>query len=535
MRDAIIIGGGHNGLVAAAFLARAGLKPLVLERAERIGGCAITTEIVPGFRCPTLAHRAAIDRFVIRALDLERHGLEILRPAARLCAPTTEGRALVLWTDAAQAAREIASFSRGDAERYPGFLSSIAAVSGVLRSLITTLPPSIDHLSVAGVVDLLKTARKFRALGKADAYRLLRWLPMPAADFTREWFQSEPLGSAIAAGGTLGSFLGPRSGGSAAVLLWLAAGEGQPIAPGWSARGGVGAVSEALASAACQAGAEVRVGADVRQIVVQDGAATGVVLATGEVVTTRRVVSNADPRRTLLGLVDPVHLPPEFVRGVGNIRMRGTLAKINYAVSSLPQFAGAGGSSAGSKAGSDRPAAAALSGWLRLCPGMDALERAFDAAKYGAYSDDPWIELAIPSILDPGLAPDGQHVVSAYVQFAPFSLRGTTWDRERERLADVATATIARYAPGFEHLVVARQIITPMDLEATYGLTGGQIFHGELALDQLLSARPLLDWARYQTPIRNLFLCGAGAHPGSGLDGRAGMLAAKQIIKAARK
>jgi phytoene dehydrogenase-like protein len=526
MHDVVIIGGGHNGLVAAAFLARAGLKPLVLERAEQIGGCAITSEIAPGFRCSTLAHRAAIDPAIIRALDLARHGLEIIRPAARVWAPSEDGRALTLWEDGARAAREISAFSPEDAERYPGFLSSVAAICRVLRRLIETLPPSVDHLSAAGVIDLLKAARMFRALGKADAYRLLRWLPMPAADFTREWFESEPLASVIAAGGTLGSFLGPRSGGSAAVLLWLAAGEGHPIAPGWTARGGIGRVSDALASAARQAGAEIRVGAAVRQIVVQGQAATGVVLGTGEIVPARQVVSNVDPRRTLLDLVDVVHLPPEFVQAVRHIRMRGSLAKINFAVSSLPRFAGAGSD--------PREQEAALSGWVRLCPGMDALERAFDAAKYGGYSDDPWIELAIPSILDPGLAPAGQHVVSAYVQFAPHSLRGTTWDREREHVADVAAAAIARYAPGFEQTVVARQVITPMDLEATYGLTGGQMFHGELALDQLLSARPLLGWARYATPIRNLFLCGAGTHPGTGLDGRAGMLAAKQVIKAAR-
>jgi phytoene dehydrogenase-like protein len=527
MQDVVIIGGGHNGLVAAAFLARAGLKTLVLERAEQIGGCAITSEIVSGFRCPTLAHRAAIDPAILRALDLARHGLEIVRPAARVWAPSEDGRALTLWADATLAARQISAFSPEDAERYPRFLSSVAAIARVMRALIETLPPSVDHLSAAGAIDLLNAARKFRGLGKADAYRLLRWLPMPAADFTREWFESEPLAAVIAAGGTLGSFLGPRSGGSTAVLLWLGAGEGHPIAPGWTARGGIGRVSDALASAARQAGAEIRVGAAVRQIVVHGQAATGVVLTTGESVPARHVVSNADPRRTLLDLVDPVHLPPEFVQSVGHIRMRGSLAKVNFAVSSLPRLTGA--------SGSDRQEReAALSGWVRLCPGMDALERAFDAAKYGAYSDDPWIELAIPSILDPGLAPAGQHVVSAYVQFAPYALRGTTWACERERLGDVATATIGRYAPGFEQTVVGRQVITPMDLEATYGLTGGQIFHGELALDQLLSGRPLLGWARYATPIRNLFLCGVGTHPGTGLDGRAGMLAAKQVIKAAR-
>ncbi len=442
-------------------------------------------------------------------------------------APSEDGRSLTIWADATRAARAISAFSAADAARYPEFLTSVAAISRVLRTLMETLPPSVDHPSAAGVIDLLKTARRFRALGKPDAYRLLRWLPMPAADFTREWFESEPLSAAIAAGGTLGSFLGPRSGGSAAVLLWLGAGEGHPIAPGWTARGGIGRVSDALAAAARQAGAEIRLGAAVRQIVVEGQAATGVVLGTGEIVPARLVVSNADPRRTLLDLVEPTHLPAEFLQAVRHIRMRGSLAKINFAVSSLPQFTGAGGSDRQERE-------AALSGWVRLCPGTDALERAFDAAKYGGYSEDPWIELAIPSILDPGLAPAGQHVVSAYVQFAPYSLRGSTWDREREHLADIATAAIARYAPGFEQSVVARQVITPMDLEATYGLTGGQIFHGEIALDQLLSGRPLLGWARYATPIRNLFLCGAGTHPGTGLDGRSGMLAAKQIIKAAR-
>ena len=443
IRDTVIIGGGHNGMVAAAMLAKAGLKPLVLERSDRIGGCAITSEITPGFRCSTLAHRAAIDGDVIGTLNLERHGLDIIRPTARVCAPDTQGRALVLWTDTTRAALEIAAFSSRDAQRYPQFLSSVAAVSAVLRTLIARPPPSVHDLSASDVLDLFKAARTLRALGRTDAHRLLRWMTMPAADFVHEWFESEPLASTIAAGGTLGSFLGPRSGGSAAVLLWLGAGEGHPVAPGWTARGGIGAVSDALARAARQAGADIRVRAEVREILVQDGAATGVVLATGERIAAERVVSNLDPRRTLLGLVDPALLPPAFLHAARHIRMRGSLAKINYAVSSLPRFA-----SVGARAPAERDAA--LSGWVRLCPGLDALERAFDAAKYGGFAAEPWIELAIPSILDPGLAPPGGHVVSAYVQFAPYTLRGTTWDDERERLGDVATRTIARYAPGFE-------------------------------------------------------------------------------------
>jgi phytoene dehydrogenase-like protein len=286
----------------------------------------------------------------------------------------------------------------------------------------------------------------------------------------------------------------------------------------------MGALADALGSAARAAGAEIRLSADVRQIVVVDGAATGVVLATGERVDARHVVSSADPRRTLLGLVDPVLLPPEFVRRVQNIRMRGTLAKVNYAVSSLPGFT--------SLATVERSRqTAALSGCIRLASNMDAIERAFDAAKYGQYAEEPWIELTIPSIADPDLAPLGQHVVSAYVQFTPYNLRGTSWDAERDRLGDVATRTIASYAPGFDRSIVARQVITPLDLERTYGLTGGHIFHGELALDQLFIARPLLGWAGYRTPIRDLFLCGSGTHPGTGLDGRSGRLAAKEILR----
>lgn len=527
MRDAVIIGGGHNGLVAAAFLARAGLKPLVLERADGIGGCAITSDVAPGFRCPTLSHRAAIDPAIIRALDLERHGLQTIRPEALVFTPAADGRALTLWADAARAADEIAAFSPADAARYPRFLASVAAVSRVLRAVMAMPPPSLDDLSAVDVMELLKTSRRFRALGKTDAYRLLRWMPMAVADFAREWFESEPLCATVAADGLLGSPVGPRSPGSAAILLLLGAREGHPIAPGWTVRGGTGALSTALAGAARQAGAEIRTAAAVDKIIVKDGEATGIVLNGGEEILARHVISSADPRRTLLGLVDPVHLAPEFVRRVQNIRMRGTLAKINYAVSSLPGFAALG------RLDRDRQAAA-LSGCIRLGPDTDAIERAFDAAKYGGYSGEPWIELAIPSIADPDLAPAGQHVVSAYVQFAPYELRGTTWDGERERLGDVATRTIAKHAPDFEQSIVAREVITPLDLERRYALTGGHIFHGELALDRLLIARPLPGWARYRTPIRNLYLCGSGTHPGTGLDGRSGALAAKEIVKAAR-
>jgi len=351
---------------------------------------------------------------------------------------------------------------------------------------------------------------------------------MAAADLVSEWFESEPLRATIAAGGVLGSFLGPWSAGSAAQLLLLGAGEGHPVASGWFVMGGTGALSEALSAAARQAGVEIRTGVDVARIDAADGAAAGVTLASGESIAARAVVSNVDPKRTLLGLLDPVHLAPEFVRRVQNIRAHGTLAKVNYAVSALPRFSGL------ASLGSDEQAAA-LSGRIRLARNIDGIERAFDAAKYGTFAHEPWIELTIPSLADPGLVTQGGHVVSAYVQYAPYHLRDSNWNAERESLAIAATATIAHYAPGFHSAIIAREVITPFDLEHTYGLTGGHIFHGELSLDQWFVTRPALGWARYRTPIANLFLCGSGTHPGTGLDGRAGALAAKEIARALKR
>ena len=523
--DIIVIGGGVNGLVTATLLAKRGLKTLVLERSDRAGGCARTSEIAPGFECPTLAHAAALDPAIMRSLGLVKHGLRIVRSAADACAPTPDGRALVLWHDAARASQEIRAFSTRDAEQYPRFLHSVARISGVLRRLSAAAPPSIDDPGAGDLLAMLRAGRAFRALGKPDAYRLLRWLPMAVADLAGEWFESEPLRATIAASGILGSFLGPWSAGSAAVLLMLGAGEGHPIANGWFVAGGPGALADALAGAARQAGVEIRTDAEVARIEAADGAAIGVTLAAGETIAARAVASSADPKRTLLGLVDPIHLAPEFVRRVQNIRAHGTLAKVNYAVSTLPQFRGLAALGVSEQA-------AALSGRVRLARSIDGIERAFDAAKYGGFAAEPWIELTIPSLADPTRAKTGSHVVSAYVQYAPYHLRGTTWDAERDRLARAATDTISLYAPGFDASVVAREVITPLDLERTYGLTGGHIFHGELALDQLFVTRPLLGWARYRTPIRNLYLCGSGTHPGTGLDGRSGARAAKEIVKA---
>jgi phytoene dehydrogenase-like protein len=526
--DIIVIGGGHNGLVTAAFLAKAGLRVTVLERSDRIGGCARTNEIAPGFHCPTLAHIASIDPSIVRALALERHGLQIIRPDAEICSPSPGARALVLWRDQARAAREIGAYSAKDADKYPRFLESFARIGRVLDTVGGTVPPSIDEPTAGDLFGLIKTGRAFRALGKADAYRLLRWMPMAVADLVSEWFESEPLRATIAASGVLGAFLGPRSAGSSALLLWLGAAAGHPVATGWFARGGIGAIGGALSAAALEAGVEIRTGAEVERVTVSHASATGVVLSTGEQLSAKAVVSNLDPKRTLLSLVDPTHLEPSFLARVQHIRAHGTLAKVNYAVGTLPRFAGL----AGRGMEEER---AAMAGRVRLAANVDCLERAFDAAKYGRIADGPWIELTVPSVTDSSLAPEGRHVVSAYVQYAPYHLRGATWDEERHRLGDLATETIERYAPGFSASIIGRETITPLDLERTYGLTGGHIFHGELALDQLFMTRPLLGWARYSTPIRHLYLCGAGAHPGNGLTGRTGALAARTVGRSFRR
>ncbi len=526
--DVIIVGAGHNGLTAAAVLAKAGLRTIVLEASDRIGGAALSGEIVPGFTCSTLAHRANIDPAIAASLDLERHGLRVIRPEALVTSPTRDGRALTLWREPHRAAASLAAFSERDAAAFPAFLDSVRAVSAVLKSLMSSPAPDIDRPSAGDLVSLLRVTAAFRSLARTDAYRLLRWISMPVADFVTEWFESEPLRATVAASGVLGGFAGPRSAGTTAALLWLGAGADQPVVPGWMAVGGVGAVSAALGSAARAAGAEIRANARVLRVLVKDNRAAGVALESGEELRASSVMSTADPRTTMLTLVDPVHLPPEPARRIRNIRMRGTLAKINYAVSGLPAFSGV-------QADDESARRTRLGGVVRLAENLDAIERAFDAVKYGRISEVPWIELAVPSLADPSLAPPGAHVVSAYVQYVPASPAAVSQDGEGGRLADVATATIEAYAPGFGASVLARQVITPFDLQATYGLTGGHIFQGELALDQLLVGRPTLGWGRHETPILGLFLGGAGTHPGAGLDGRSGWQAAKAVLRATGK
>lgn len=520
--DVIIIGGGHNGLVAACYLAKAGLKTLVLERRATVGGGAITEEIHPGFRCSTLDHKAGpLLPQVIKDLDLKRHGLEVIKPEVRSLALNPNGPPLCLWEDQARAVNEINHVSTADAKSYPEFENSFARIGKVLAPLLAMTPPSIDSPAASELWGLGKMGLSFRSLGKQDAYRLLRWGPMAVADLVAEWFETETLRALIAARGIAGAFAGPWSAGTSTGLLWQAALDGHAIGSSSFLRGGMGAVSETLAKAAVSSGVEIRTSADVMRIETDAGKAARVVLKNGDEIAARAVVSNADPRTTLLKLVDPLEFDPSFLSKVQHYRAQGVSAKINLALSGLPSFVGIENGDGATK----------LSGRIHVGPDIDYLERAFDAAKYGDYSPAPYMDITIPSLTDPQLAPAGAHVMSVLVQYAPYKLKEGDWSSRREEFADGVMDVLATYAPNIKEMTLARQVITPLDLEQTYGLSGGHIHHGEQTLDQSFTFRPIIGWAQYRTPLKGLYLCGAGTHPGGGITGAPGANAAREIIK----
>jgi phytoene dehydrogenase-like protein len=441
-------------------------------------------------------------------------------PEARVLALGSDGRSLCLYNDVSRAVTEIEKFSARDAKNYPEFLKSFARIGKVLSPLVTMTPPSIDQPAVADVWQLGKMGLAFRGLGKKDEYRLLRWAPMAVADLVAEWFETELLRATVAARGIYGAFAGPWSAGTSLGLIWQAAFAGNPFSPTSFVRGGMGALTEALAAAASAAGAEVRTGAQVDQIINADSDKAQVVLANGEEIEARAIVSNADPRTTFLRLIDPVDLDPNFLMKVQNYRAHGTAAKINLALSGLPAFTGVNGN-----------ATSALAGRIHVGSDIDYLERAFDAAKYGEFSREPYLDITIPSLSDSSLAPEGQHVMSVFVQFAPFKLKQGDWATRREEFADAIIDQLNRYAPGLQELIIARQVITPHDLQETFGLNGGHIHHGEQSLDQFFTFRPLIGYAQYRTPLRRLYLCGAGTHPGGGITGVPGANAAREIVK----
>ena len=520
--DAVVVGAGHNGLVCGAYLAKAGRRVLIVERREVAGGILAESELEPGVRVPSLVHTVGrLRASVIRDLALESHGLRLIRPDVRVFAPQPDGGGLTLWSDPTRTAEELRRHSPADAAAYPRFDRRVRVIASFLDHLAAVVPPDIQSPSLTDVLAGLRLGTTFRHLGPKAGRETLRVLPMPVADLVGEVFETDAVRGAIASRAVQFTAMGPWTAGTAAVLLADSAGN-DGGAPGQTvfARGGPGALARALAAAARAFGAEIRTGVEVVSVTTVDDRATGVALSSGEEIGARVVVSGVDPKRTLLGLVDPEVLGPTLCWRASNLRMPGCTAKVNLALSGLPRFAGIEGPE-----GHER-----LSGRLIIAPGIDYLEQGADAAKYRRVSSEPYLEATIPSLLDPSLAPEGQHVMSVIVQWAPYRLRDGTWDTEREGLGDVVVKTLETYAPGLSNLITAREVLTPVDLERDFGLTGGHVFHGEPGLDQFFAWRPLLGFARYRMPLAGLYLCGSGAHPGGGVTGAPGANAAREIL-----
>jgi phytoene dehydrogenase-like protein len=519
--DAIVVGAGHNGLVTAGLLARAGLRTLVLERRDVVGCACVTEAIAPGFRASTGAYIASMMRpEVIRSLGLQNHGLRMTPCDPILFVPSRLGRPLFLWQDPRRTAAGIAAFSAKDAAAFLAFDEEIKGLARWLEPFFMEPPPPL-YEGARALPSLWRLGKRFRKIGEADAGRLARFLTASVFDLVDVRFESAEVKNLIGCSNVLGAHGGPMTPCSASGLLFHSLSGGDELAQGFMGhvQGGMGTITQALASAARSFGAELRTGAPVARILVANGRAEGVALASGEEIRARVVVSNADPKRTFLGLVEPRQFDGEFLREVAAIKMAGPCAKINYALSEapvLPQMP-AGGSPAEK---SD----------FTVCQDMQAHERAWDDAKHGRASKEPYVDCVVPTHLDPGLAPEGRHVLTAFVQYAPYRLEQGDWKTERERLADRVTDAIDEFAPNFRRSVVARDILSPVDLEERFGLTEGNIFHGDLNLGQLFLGRPLPGWSRYRTPVRALYLCGAGTHPGGGVTGAPGWNAARQVL-----
>ena len=517
--DAIIIGGGHNGLVAAAYLARAGRKTLVLERRPLLGGAAVTEEIFPGFKFSVFSYVVSLLRpEIIRDLELPKHGLQIL-PLESTVTPMDNGDYLASWADPDESRRELERHSRRDAEAAVVFGRLMHHMAMAVKPIIGMVPPDPSSLSRSDLSSLVKLGGHMRSLGAERFHALHKLMTMSSADYLDEWYEFDPLKATKSASGIIGTFLGPRSPGSAYVLLHHYMGEIDGAFRAWGfQKGGTGAISESIASAARAHGAEIRTDAAVDRVLVRNGRATGVALSNGDQIDAAVVVSSLDPRHTFLDLVGEAELPGELVDAVKRYKFRGSSGKVNLALSGLPRFT--------CMPGPGRH----LRGAMSISPSVEYLERAYDDAKYGEFSRNPYMDIVIPSMIDPGMAPPGQHVMSIFVQYAPYHINGGWTDAKREAFGNAVIRTLARYAPNIESLILHKQVLTPADIEQITGLSEGNIFQGELALQQLFFLRPAAGWAKYRTPIRGYWQCGAGTHPGGGIMGASGRLAALQIV-----
>jgi phytoene dehydrogenase-like protein len=522
--DAIIIGGGHNGLTSAAYLAKAGKKVLVLERRHVLGGAAVTEEIYPGFKYSVCSYVVSLLRpEVIRDLELPKYDLEII-PLDSTFTPMPNGDHLFRCGDHAQTRREIARHSVTDAEAYEQYGQLMAQMALAVKPMLGMLPPEPTTWNPQDLFGLAKVGSHFRGLGEKLIYELTKLMTMSSADFLDEWFETDVLKATMSASGIIGTFMGPRSPGTAYVLLHHYMGELDGAFRSWGfARGGTGAISNAIADAARHFGAEIRTQVAVDQVTITNGRATGVVLSSGEEIQAKVIVSSVDPKRTFLKMIHSQHLEAPFLKQVNDFKIRGSSAKVNLSLDALPNFTSMPGNGAH------------LLGAISISPSLDYIEHAYDDAKYGDFSRRPYMDIILPSMLDPSMAPPGKHVMSIFVQYAPYHLAAGTWPEKREALGDAVIETLSEYAPNLKNIILHRQVVTPWDLEQDFGLTEGNIFQGELTLDQLFFLRPVPGWAKYRTPIKNLYMCGACTHPGGGVMAASGRLAALEILKHSRR
>ncbi|HEX9921510.1 MAG TPA: NAD(P)/FAD-dependent oxidoreductase [Anaerolineae bacterium] len=518
--DAIIIGGGHNGLVTAAYLARAGKKVVVLERRHLVGGASVTEEVFPGFKFTVFSYVVSLLRpEITRDLRLPEHGLTIL-PLESTLTPLPNGDYLYRDADHYRTLRDIARHSPRDAEAYEDYGRAMYFMAKSVKYMLGIIPPDPTTLNPRDLFGLAGLGKHLRGLGEEKLYMLTKLMTMSSADFLEEWFETDCLKATLAASGIIGTFLGPRSPGTAYVLLHHYMGEIDGAFRAWGfQKGGTGAIAEAIANSARALGAEIRINAPVAEVIVKHGQARGVVLENGDELKADIVVSSLDPKLTFLKFVEPELLPDDLVTAIRNFNIRGSSAKVNLALDAAPNLACRPG---------DGPH---LRGALSISPSIDYLERAYDDAKYGDFSRRPYIDIIIPSMIDPDMAPPGKHVMSCFVQYAPYQLREGTWAEKREALGDAVVDTLAEYIPNLKDIILHRQVMTPWDIEQITGLSQGNIFQGELSLSQLFFLRPAPGYAQYRTPIQNYYQCGSGTHPGGGITGAPGRLAALEILK----
>jgi phytoene dehydrogenase-like protein len=522
--DVIVIGGGHNGLTAAAYLARAGRSVLVLERRHLLGGAAVTEEVFSGFHFSVCSYVVSLLRpEIIRELDLARHGLEIL-PLDGTFTPMPGGDYLWRTNDHARTRREIARHSRLDAEAYDEYGRAMVEMGRFVKPILAMTPPDPTSLDPRGLRQLFSLLQRFRQLARQDQYNQMQLMTMSASDFLDQWFETDVLKATMAASGIIGTFLGVRSPGTAYVLLHHYMGEIDGAFRSWGlARGGTGSISNAIAAAARTAGVTIRPDAAVARVSIRNGRAEGVVLESGEEIRARVVASSVDPWVTFLRLIDPATLPDDFVDDVRRFKFRGSSGKVNLALDALPDFSALPGQGPH------------LRGAISISPSIDYMERAYDEAKYGRFSRSPYIDIVIPSLTDPSVAPPGKHVMSCFVQYAPYHLKESTWDEQREAFGDAVVNAIAQFAPNLPNIIRHRQVVTPLDLEREWSLSEGNIFQGELTLEQLFFLRPAPGWAQYKTPVDNLYMCGSATHPGGGIMGAPGRNAARKILTDVRR